>query len=169
MTKFIPILLIGFLLTACASKPPYRPAEGNGYGYKETQITNKKYRVQFKIRSEDKGAAMNFALLRAAEVTKNNGFDWFTINDRETLVDNQRINSGSGVSVGQTYGRRCGLLGCTDAGPSTSVGLTMDLSNNDSDIESILEITLGKGELPDSDNAYNAAEVYDNLLKLTQQ
>ncbi|WP_017443887.1 CC0125/CC1285 family lipoprotein [Gayadomonas joobiniege] len=169
MKPLIVTMLIGVLLSACASKPPYRPAEGNGYGYKETQITNKKYRVQFKIRSEDKGAAMNFALLRAAEITKNNGFDWFTINDRQTLVDNQRINQGTGVSVGQTYGRRCGLLGCTDAGPSTSVGLSMDLSGNDSDIESILEITMGKGELPDSDNAYQAQEVYDNLLELTRQ
>ncbi|MER2491658.1 CC0125/CC1285 family lipoprotein [Catenovulum sediminis] len=171
MNKLILILISTLLISACASKPPYRPAEGNGYGYKEVKITEEKYRVHFKHRSDDRSEAMNFALLRAAELTKLKDYDWFIINNRETIIDKERVAPASGVSVGRSHRveRHCGLLGCsTHTEPQTNVGVSLNLNSPDkSEIESILEIRMGHGETPDSENAYNAKEVYENLSPLS--
>ena len=172
LNKLVLTLISVLLISACASQPAYRPAKDNGFGYKEVKLTEDKYRVHFKHRSDDRAQAMNFALLRAAELTKLNDYDWFVVTNRETIIDKERVGPQSGVSVGHSHGvhRDCGLFGCrTSSSPRTSVGLNMSFGDRDkSEIESILEVKLGKGELPDNDQAYLASEVYNNLMPLTK-
>ncbi|EWH11780.1 hypothetical protein DS2_03115 [Catenovulum agarivorans DS-2] len=172
LNRLVLTLISVILISACASQPAYRPAKDNGFGYKEVKLTQDKYRVHFKHRSDDRAQAMNLALLRAAEITKLNDYDWFVVTNRETIIDKERVSPQSGVSVGRNHNvyRECGLLGCrTRSEPTTSVGVNMSFGDRDkSEIESILEVKLGKGELPDNDQAYLASELYNNLMPLTK-
>ena len=69
------------LLSACMSGPTvYAPAEGTNRGYSEQQIENDRFRVRF-----DGGADVSFteledlAFRRAAELTLEQGHDWFIV------------------------------------------------------------------------------------------
>ena len=85
-------LIMGLTLAACASQPAYRAAENGGYGYSETKLTDTQYRVYFKGKGSDKTKAMDYAMLRAAEVTLNEGYDWFVVANRETMVDREKVS-----------------------------------------------------------------------------
>ena len=65
------------LLTACASGPAaYAPAQkSGGYGYTQQQIQNDRFQLSFTGANEDE--ARNLALLRAAELTLDNGYTHF--------------------------------------------------------------------------------------------
>ncbi|MFA7556018.1 MAG: hypothetical protein WCY88_17370 [Spongiibacteraceae bacterium] len=60
---------------------------GSGYGYSETEISTNRYCVDYKARSHSAGKAKNYALLRAAELTLEKGYDWFVVVDRELSVE----------------------------------------------------------------------------------
>lgn len=154
------------LLTACASQPDYRAADGGGYGYTEQQLSSDQYRVSFRARGDDTGLAMDYAMLRASELTMEQGYDWFDIASRDTLVDRERVNPGVSAGTGVTYTtvQDCGLLTCrTYQRPSQSYHTGMHLGDERSDVEVIMEIRLGNGIRPAGDQNYDAREVYENL------
>ncbi|HDZ07807.1 CC0125/CC1285 family lipoprotein [Pseudohongiella sp.] len=154
------------LLTACASQPDYRAADGRGYGYTEQQLSSDQYRVSFKARGDDTGLAMDYAMLRASELTLEEGYDWYDIASRETLVDRERVDPGVSAGAGITYTtvKDCGLLGCrTYQRPSQSYHTGMHLGDERSDVEVIMEIRLGNGMRPSGEQSYDAREVYQNL------
>ncbi|MDN7136467.1 CC0125/CC1285 family lipoprotein [Pseudidiomarina terrestris] len=153
-------------LAACSSQPDYRAAEDGGYGYTETQLTDTQYKVKFKARGTDKGAANNYALLRAAEVTLQNDYDWFVITHRETEVDKETVHNAdfaypmSGDMV--TY---CNAIRCeTRYYPRTAYTAGIHVGGRtDSDIVVTLDIKMGNGEQPDTNYSYDASEVVTNL------
>lgn len=73
-------------LTACASTPAYGPANAQGYGgYSEQRIEGDRYRVSFSGRTTTSRATVESGLLlRSAEITLQNGYDWFSTNNRST-------------------------------------------------------------------------------------
>jgi hypothetical protein len=165
-----PLVLIAAvvlsLLTACATQPDYRAADGRGYGYTEQQLSSDQYRVSFKARGDDTGLAMDYAMLRASELTMEKGYDWFDVASRDTLVDSERVNSGVAVGTGVTYTtvQDCGLLTCrTYQRPSQSYHTGMHLGDERSDVEVIMEIRMGNGIRPSGEQNYDAREVYENL------
>lgn len=164
MKKPILALMMVLLISACAAPSVYQPAKGDGYGYRESQIADNRYRVSFKMRGDERFEAMDYALLRAAELTLMADYDWFVIADRQVDGKKQQ-ESESKVSASRTQNseRRCGLLGCTnDSRPSTTYGAEIG-SGNRSESEVILEIRLGKGVRPAEADSYDALEVRDNL------
>lgn len=166
--KLKQLLLIStiFTLAACSSQPDYRAAEDGGYGYTETQLTDTQYQVQFKARGTDKGAASNYALLRAAEVTLANDYDWFVISHRETQIDKETVRDAdfyyppSGDMV--TY---CNAIRCeTRYYPRSAFAAGIHVGGRtDSDITVTLDIKMGSGEQPETDYSYDASEVVTNL------
>lgn len=165
--KLITLTIITLTLAACSSQPEYRAAEGSGYGYDATQLTDTQYRVTFKARGSDADKAMDYALLRAAEVTLQNGYDWFIVTHRETLIDNERIEPSSTLrySDSRDVVTRCGLVSCTTTSyPRSSFSAGIHIGGDKSrDIKSILEIKLGKGVRPDTDASFDALEVRQHL------
>ncbi|WP_347329841.1 CC0125/CC1285 family lipoprotein [Marinimicrobium locisalis] len=164
MKKPMAVLMMLLLISACAG-PVYQPAKGGGYGYRESQVADNRYRVSFTIRGDNRFEAMDYALLRASELTLMAGYDWFVVVDRQ--VDGTREESGSRVSARRTQSteRHCGLLGCTtSSSPSTAYGAEIR-SGDRSEQEVILEIRLGKGIRPTEGDSYDALEVRDNLRK----
>lgn len=164
--KYLTILAV-LALSACASQPDYKAATGGGYGYKESQISENRYRVQYKARGDARDKAMDYALLRSAELTLLKGYDWFMVVDRETLRDReQQAGLRTEVRNDRVVTRDCGLLGCTTTSrPSTSYGVGIGAGTSPrTETETVLEIRLGKGVRPASGDSYDALEVRDNLV-----
>ncbi len=161
--------LLTLTLAACSSTHPYKQAQGSGYGYKETAISADRYRVHYKARGTDNAEAMDMALLRAAELTLLQGYDWFVVVNREQMAERNRdhhTGSSIGASRQQEVVRDCGLLGCTTrTRPNTQydVGVSIGDGSGRNEIESILEVRMGKGVRPEEGDSYDAYEVSKRL------
>jgi len=175
MTLLTLTLLV--LVSGCTSKPDYRLAIDGSVGYSEQKITDDRYRVQFKSHSKLVADASDYALLRAAELTQAQGYDWFVVTSKETFVESEKQPDRSSVGFTQTrqIERNCGLLTCeTRSRPSTAVGVNINAGidnthrNDRKEVHSILEIRMGKGLKPNEDS-YGAQDVIDNLSEKINQ
>lgn len=165
MKFFITSMMVTLLLMACASSPVYSPASDNGFGYSHSQLDSNSYRVHFKMRGDDSKQAMDYAMRRAAQLTLENGYDWFVINDQQTLT-HTRENADPSISHSQTMvvTRDCGLVGCkTRSYPVHQTTFGTQLESSQSMVESIIAIRMGKGIRPQSDSSYDALEVHKRL------
>jgi len=78
-------------LAACETPTPYQPnipGQATSGGYSQTQIESNRWRVTFSGNSvTSRDTVEGYLLFRAAELTVQQGFDWFTIMDRHTDRD----------------------------------------------------------------------------------
>ena len=167
MKAIFIIFSILFLVSACASKPDYRPAKDGSGGYSEQKISNERYRVEFKSYSNSVGDASDYALLRSAQLTQKDGNDWFVVISKETFVESEKLQPASSVGISQQRQtvRHCGLLYCeTYQRPSVGIGMSINAGGGKErkEVHTILDIRMGKGNKP-SEDAYIAQEVIDNL------
>jgi hypothetical protein len=75
-------LAILAMLAGCGQPTPYQPAL-DGYGYSEQRIEDNRYRVSFagnELTAAD--TVQNYLLYRAAELTLDHDYDYFTVVDR---------------------------------------------------------------------------------------
>lgn len=171
---FTRIVTVAFLMTlvvslgACASSPAYVAADDAGdYGYYSDRIAGNRHRVNFNgNRHTSFQDTRNYALLRAAELTLAEGYDWFEIVDRESLTTEaaHRTEPGAGVAFEQRWYVRdeCGLLTCTRRVYPASYSSTrfeFDASRPVTRHSYSIEIVLGKGDEPDDGRAYDARDV----------
>ena len=173
MKTRIMLVLAVLVMAGCASQPDYRQAKKGGFGYTESKLSDTQYRVHFKAKSSDKGKAMDYAMLRAAELTLLEGYDWFVVTDRETLVDKETVQATPTAGFSQRYARvtECGVLTCrTSYHPTTQFETGVFVGGSQqSEIESILSIEMGKGTRPTSATSFDAREVRDNLQPKTEE
>lgn len=162
-------VLLGTVLTlmlAACSSSPYRAADGRGFGYSERQLSDDQYRIHFRAAGDNTAAAMDYAMLRASELTLLNGYDWFDIASRDTLVDSESVPSVSTTTTGVSYAtvQDCGLLTCTThQRPVPHYQTTLSTGTDRREVEVILEIRMGKGIRPDSQISYDARDLYQRL------
>lgn len=165
-TKILLVIAV-IIMAGCASQPDYRQAKQGGFGYTESKLSDTQYRVHFKAKGTDKAKAMDYAMLRAAELTLLEGYDWFVVTDRETLVDKETVQTTPTAGFSQRYARvtDCGVLTCrTSYHPTTQFETGVFVGGSQkSEIESILNIELGKGTRPSSVTSFDAREVRENL------
>jgi hypothetical protein len=160
MSRFLaPFIAAAFMLGACATAPSYTPATTpNGAGYFERQIEGNRYFVTYRAAGEaDALMLQDFALLRAAELTLQQGGDWFWV-DRRTL-DDAAAPSGPrlGVSVGG------GSFG-SHSGVGVGVGMSFPLGRGGQRAHSAtVEMRIGEGPKPDDANAFDAHAIAANL------
>jgi len=148
------------ILAACASTPTYAPAATpNGAGYSETQIESNRYFVTYRAAGAANAQLLqDYALLRAADLTLQNGREWFWV-DRRTLDDQNAQRSGSSIGIGIGGGSWGGR-----GGGSVGVGMSFPLGGSGQRANSAtLEIRMGEGPKPDDPNAYDARAVSQNL------
>jgi hypothetical protein len=156
------IAAAGLALTACASLAPYGPQMGpGGQGYAEQRIESNRFRVTYNGVGAP-GPVADMALLRAAELTIAEGYDWFEVTQRWT---DGRLDSAGGlrpsVSIGagsSSYGGRYGSY--RSSGVGVGVGLNF---SGPSPTSTALEVVMGRGETPARPNAYDARGVQDSL------
>lgn len=152
MRRALAVLSIA-ALAACATAvgTAYAPADAKGYGYSETRIEQDRYRITFAGDGATPPEVVeDYALLRAAELAVENGYDWFRIVGR--ALDEQEkggVGIGAGVGTG-SYGRRSGV----------SVGVGGDLGTVGAKrfYTARIEALFGSGEKPADDSG---SEIYD--------
>lgn len=162
MTTKLPIRASGLAvaaaailtLGACASLAPYGPQMGQGgQGYSEAAIEANRYRVTYNGVG-DPAPVADYALLRAAELTLERGYDWFEVTQRWT---DGRPDPRGGVRPSVSIGAGSGRYG----GYSTSgvgVGVGLNLTGPDA-TSTTLEVVMGRGIKPDRPQAYDARDV----------
>jgi hypothetical protein len=102
----------------------------------------------------------DYALLRAADLTLQNGREWFWV-DRRTVEAYDGYNNGPSVGVGVGGGSWGGR-----SGGSVGVGITLPIGGGQRGERAraaTLEVRFGEGAKPDEPNAYDARAVSANL------
>ena len=155
--KRLAIALTGLsvlALTACASLAPYGQQRGSGgQGYSEQRIESNRYRVTYNGVGAA-GRVADWALVRAADLTTEQGYDWFEVT--QSWTDGRPGGAGGvrpSVSIGGGSSRYGGY---SASGVGVGVGLNF---SGPSPTSTVLEVRLGRGTAPDRAEAYDAREV----------
>jgi hypothetical protein len=156
-------------LGACASSPQYVPADdSDDFGHYSTKLGENRYRIVYNGNDRvDLNTTKDYALLRAAELTLQEGYSWFEVVDRATTTEEKsrdRPHTGIGAERSYQVERNCGLLGCTErVRPSNSIGVHVETGSSARQHSYALEVLMGNGEIPEKGgNYYDAA----NLAKI---
>jgi hypothetical protein len=157
------LLASSTLLAACSSGPtPYQPAAGYSRGYSETKLEDTRYRIAFKGNSlTERETVENYMLFRAAELTLQNGYDSFTVVNRDTDKEHRTRSSGGfyGPRLSYTYfSPRYGWMNAWDPfwdSPRNYESVTS--------YEAFAEIVMTRGPKGSDPNAFDARQVSTNL------
>ncbi len=102
------------LVAGCATETPYRPATGQGFyrtGYSDRMVEPGRFLVSFAGNSvTSRDTVERYLFFRAAELTLQNGFDYFVMADRDTNLQS-RTYSTPGFGGGWGYGGFGGFWG----------------------------------------------------------
>ncbi len=92
------------LLAGCMTETPYRPATGTGFyrtGFSERQVENDRWLVTFAGNTvTDRDTVERYLLFRAAQLTQQNGFDYFVMVQRDTDRQARTYSDPIGPSYG---------------------------------------------------------------------
>ncbi|MFC4724871.1 hypothetical protein AB6B38_02230 [Glycocaulis abyssi] len=147
--------LSGAALAACApTQTTYGPATGSAgqaIGFDSLRITDNRWRVTFTAGPDATAAyAERLALRRAAELTLENGYDWFQLVDRHVET---RGSGSSPVRVGGSAGTTIGSGGYRASG--VGLGVSLSPGQERRTIVSI-EIIARSGPADEYANTYDA-------------
>ena len=139
-------------LAACTSGPTYyAPSSQGAHGFTDQRIEQDRYRIRFNAGSDTSiEETENLALRRAAEVTLEQGGDWFIVVSRS-----RDGNDRNPVSVGTSASYSTGSRGFSSRG--VGLGLRFDASAGEKSVR--LEILIRTGTRSDDANAYDARDV----------
>ena len=169
-------------LAACATSTPYAPAEANkGYGFTDQKIEDDRYRITFRGNAQtSRDAVETYLLLRAAELTLENGYDHFVVVEDDT----DKSTTYTGIGGGGAFGPGLGFYGVGRAFPYYGFGYPWGAGfgpgfggfANDVNIRprdrytAIAYVKMGQGEKPAEElAAYDARQVEQNLRSLVAQ
>lgn len=167
--RWLALVMAAVVLTACASShTPYMPApDEDSFGYRESVLGENRYRVTFagnSSTSSDK--VQDYTLLRAAELTVQKGYDWFSVANRDTatIEDNPGdVSTSVGYSTVPMVETRCGLLTCSSRYSTyPTLATRVDMPDRDrKSYTSQLEIVMGHGTAQNDADTYDARELID--------
>ncbi|MGE0741638.1 MAG: hypothetical protein AB7O98_09870 [Hyphomonadaceae bacterium] len=150
------------LLAACATATPYQSAGPAGaYGFSEQRIESNRMRITFSGNSlTDRDTVETYLLYRAAEVTLENGFDYFVVAQRDTEANSRLQGTGPVFPYSYRYFHpRHGWAPWYD--PFWNEPMNYREVTR---YEAIAEIAMFNGAKPANDpSAYAAREVQANL------
>ena len=157
------LLALTLGLAACETATPYQPrAAGNATygGFTDTRLDDTHFRVTFQGNAATSREQVdNDLLYRAAELTVQNGFDWFEMIDRNT---HDRATSYFVGGYWAPYWRVHGPWGWGDWGGPW--GAWDDDIQTIDRYEAVADIGVGRGPRPAGDaRAFDARQVMQNL------
>ncbi len=160
MKRFVILGLVGsaLALSGCASLAPYGAQQGpGGQGFSEQRIETNRYRVTYNGVGAP-GPVADFALLRAADLTTQEGYDWFEV--VQAWTDGRPGGAGGvrpSVSIGGGSSRYGGY---SASGVGVGVGLNL---SGPQPTSTTLEVVLGRGTKPDRPSAYDARSIQASI------
>jgi hypothetical protein len=158
MIRLIAPLAAALALSACASAPTvYQPAAGpRAVGFSDMRIERDRFRITFQ---GGPGAppeqVADYALLRAADLALEQGYDWFRVTDR--TMSRRGGDGGSRLSVGTgsaSFGRHSAV--------GVGLGTSFDLGGGPA-LAQTIEVLMGKGAPPRDPDVYVAREVRQSV------
>jgi len=173
---FVAAAAVGALaLSACETATPYQPINAHNPnasgGYSELQIEPNRWRVTFAGNSvTDRQRVETYLLFRSAELTLQNGFDWFTTVDRNTERQTRTYATPDPLYAGwggywgprwgfyrPGFGWRYGHWGDPFWGPDFDIQQVRQY-------QASAEVVMGHGPKPPGDpRAFDARAVVDHL------
>lgn len=158
-------------LAACSSTTPYGPAIDSRYGFSEQRLESNRWTVSFSGNSlTDLQTVERYLLYRSAELTRNQGADYFIMVNRK--VDEDRRFQSSGFNrhpfhPAFSYNYYHPRLGWRSVYDPFYDDITMREVTR---YEAMAEIVLGSGPKPPGNvHAYNAQDVLINLSGQVQR
>lgn len=156
------VLAFAALLTGCgpAATTPYRAATTpNDQGYQEQRIEANRFRVTFTGNSATaREAVENFMLLRTAELTLKEGYDYFVLDNQDTEAQTYYLQSLSDYGGGWDP-----FYGCLWPRTGFAVSTAQPVTN----YKAQAYVVMFKGEKPPLElKAFNAREVQASLAPL---
>ncbi|WP_240433581.1 CC0125/CC1285 family lipoprotein [Solimonas sp. K1W22B-7] len=150
-------LAVPLLLAGCATTTPYQPMK-NGQGYGDQRIESNRYRVSFSGNSSTpRETVENYLLFRAAELTLQNGYDYFVMSGTDTEAQTRYQQNVSAFGGYGWYSRY--------AFDSVAVGSSYPIT----EYQAQAYVTLYKGKRPaEVTDAFDARQVRDNLGPLVK-
>ncbi len=153
MKRILIPALAALSLGACATPTVFAPAAKPGAsGYTETRIESDRWRISFRGGSDaGRERVADLTLLRAAQVTLTQGYDWFRITQRYGDVLPPR---GPTLSIGggsASYGR--------GGGSEFGVGVGGIPLGGGPILSETLEVAMGKGQPAHEPDVYDAHDV----------
>lgn len=152
-------------LSGCATPTPYQAANGpvaDAYhpGYSDTKLEDNRFRIVFAGNdATSRETVENYLLYHAADLTLQNGYDWFEVVKRASDQKTRSVTTFDDPFWGgmswRYYRRGWGMWGRMDDFDADTMNFTR--------YEASAEIIMHKGAKPDSANAYDARQVKANL------
>ena len=172
MKRLILAVAACLAITACATPTPYQPYRPGAVvsgGFSEVRIGRDRIRVTFAGNSlTSRETVERYLLYRAAELTVENGYDWFAMADRRTDRESRTIvrRDPFGYDYWQPTWAYLGngrWILWNPRGPDPFWADRLDYQRIDR-YEASAEIFMGRGEKPANDpTAFDAREVIANL------
>lgn len=159
MRRFMAAAFLCAALGACASTPTvFAPAtRAGGVGYTDMKIEPGRYRVTFRGGAGATAAQVSdYALLRAAQLTLDDGYDWFQVVDRYMA----QVGNSSGPQFSLGVGGGSG--GYNDSAIGAGVGTTFNLGGG-AMMHQTLEVLMGKDPRPAGFDFYDARQVRNSI------
>lgn len=171
-------------LAACATPTPYQPnvkGQNASGGYSEIRVEPNRFRVNFAGNSlTTRETVEGYLLFRAAELTVQNGYDWFAVVDRDTDKQSRTYvepdpfyrpwygSYGFWRPSWRYYGRGYGWRGWDPFWGDPFWADRVDVRTIER-YEASAEIVMQKGPKPEADpKAFDARAVIDNLRPRVQ-
>lgn len=171
--------LAALTLSACATSTPYQPATTTGAtrgGFSDLRLEANRFRVNFQGNSlTSRETVEGYLLFRAAELTVQNGYDWFAIVDRDTDKKTRTYVEpdpfyrpwygayGFWRPSWRYYGGRIGWRSWDPFWGDPFWGDRVDIRTVEK-FEASAEIVMEKGKKPEGDvRAFDARSVIENL------
>ncbi len=169
LTKFALAASALGLIASCTSTTPYGPVNTNaGYGFTESQVENNRWTVSFAGNSlTDLKTVETYLLYRAAELTSNQGYDYFIMVNRGVDEDRSLHSMRHPMRPQFSYRYYHPYYGWRSYyDPFFDDVTTREITR----YEATAEITMWRGPKPaQNPHAYNAEEVLINLSPRIQR
>lgn len=165
---FLGFVLSAFMLGCAAPTPtPFQAASPNSdFGYRETALTDTQYRIDFVGNRHTQASQIkDYAMLRAAQLTLQQGYDWFVILDSQTDRESKTRTDVNAPLRSQAVVRECGVLGCASYVTPVYSGVGIRTYEVDGKVSTSLQISMGKGQPEDRNRAFDAEKLAENLAK----